>query len=192
MENALGKMLMFLNRESKLNKVALSPDSWLSNGVLGNIFMLMQTRDLMSYQGWLNLIEAKRTLGSTQARAVNLSTASAPSFGANPSYDSAQMQEVIAKINELISALRKQAQFAACSAEAQSPPPLQRYCSGAPAGKIPAGATWLERSFSGPVLGASAARKTAIWMSPSRPCGLVSNKAASPLTALNSNGPCAP
>ncbi|MBL9177620.1 MAG: hypothetical protein JNM65_06125 [Verrucomicrobiaceae bacterium] len=29
------------------------------------------------------------------------------SFGANPSYDSAQMQEVIAKINELISALRR-------------------------------------------------------------------------------------
>jgi len=38
---------------------------------------------------------------------ANSNSVAALTFGANPSYDPAQMQEVIAKINELISALRR-------------------------------------------------------------------------------------
>ncbi len=67
-ENMLPKLWMFLNREAKLNKVALSPDSWISNGVLGNFFMLVQNGDLLTVNGWANLLEAKRTTGSAAAK----------------------------------------------------------------------------------------------------------------------------
>ncbi|MBL9179710.1 MAG: hypothetical protein JNM65_16730 [Verrucomicrobiaceae bacterium] len=55
----------------------------------------------------LNPADPATVQASFDGSSANSNGVTTLSFGANPSYDSAQQQEIIAKINELISALRR-------------------------------------------------------------------------------------
>lgn len=49
--------IKFLGGEAKLNKVALNPDSWMVN-LFGNVVGLVSSGDLVSVQGWRNVLRS--------------------------------------------------------------------------------------------------------------------------------------